>query len=193
MCNITLDPDPNWAKTLNPQDSTTLAPSLYLFVCYNVCDGVNAARWMILKMSRVARWVKKNIWGHSRSVCKYCTLGWVDFLELFAFFEKGGLENPLSSGSNPSYLSIIWNYKKHLKFSQKEESINYLPFSTYFILQSNSTHSLEFTDLKLEIKFWFTCFFIVCWIRIRNNINSGSREKFRIHADPDSDSDPQNC
>ena len=33
------------------------------------------------------------------------------------------------SGYNLYYLSIFGNYKKHLKFNQKEESTNYLLFS----------------------------------------------------------------
>ena len=70
---------------------------------------------------------------------------------------------------------ILWkpNWKlffyKHLKFNQKEEFINYTVYAIfYFILQSNSTHSPEFTGLKLEIPFLFISSFIFCWIRIRN-------------------------
>ena len=51
---------------------------------------------------------------------------------------------------------------------------NNLPFS-------NQCYCPEFTVL-------FICAFFFCWIRIRN-YNSGSRQKFWIHADPD----PQHC
>ena len=51
----------------------------------------------------------------------------------------------------------------------------------YSILLSNSINSPEFTVLCV-------CSFFFCWIRIRN-FNSGSRQKFRIHADPY----PQHC
>ena len=72
--------------------------------------------------------------------------------------------------------------KKKLKFNHKEESINSLPL--LFHSTSYSTHS----RIHREIKFVFIYSLIFCWIRIRNN-NSGSRQKFRIHADPD----PQHC
>ena len=50
------------------------------------------------------------------------------------------------------------------------------------ILQYYRIHILEFTGLKV------ICSFIFGWIR-NNNSGSGSRQKFRIHADPD----PQHC
>ena len=85
----------------------------------------------------------------------------------------------LGSGSNSYYLSVLGNYfKRHLKFNQKEEYTNDLPFSISYY-SPHSTLSPE-----LEIKFLFICSFFFCWIRIRNN-NSRSRKKFRIHADPD--------
>ena len=69
--------------------------------------------------------------------------------------------------------------KTNLKFNQKEESTMF-----YFILQSYSTHSPEFTGLKFKIrnKIWIICSFLFSWIWIRNN-NSGSRKKFRIQPD----------
>ena len=48
------------------------------------------------------------------------------------------------------------------------------------ILQYYRIHSLEFTGLKV------ICSFIFGWIR-NNNSGSRSRQKFRIHADPDPD------
>ena len=50
------------------------------------------------------------------------------------------------------------------------------------------TTVLQYTKSKIqkEITFLFICSFLFCWIRIRNNNSwSGSRQKFRIHADPD--------
>ena len=67
----------------------------------------------------------------------------------------------------PIHLLILFLY---LEFCYAHTSIN-------FILLSNSTNSPEFTVLV-------TCSFTFCWIRIRN-YNSGSRQKFRVHADPD--------
>ena len=73
-------------------------------------------------------------------------------------------------------------------------------FIIHTTVQSYSTHSPKFTGLKLDINYFCICTLIFCWIRIRNNNsdfcwirirnnNSGSREKFRIHVDPD----PQQC
>ena len=65
-----------------------------------------------------------------------------------------------------------------------------LPTIFYFVLQSYSTHSPEFTGDRLKMRneiviYLFICNLIFCWIRIRNNnFGSGSRQKFRIHADP---------
>ena len=63
------------------------------------------------------------------------------------------------------YLSIFGKCQQNnLKFNHKEESIN----------------------IQREITFLFICSFMFCWIRIRNNNSrSVSRQKFRIHADPD--------
>ena len=66
----------------------------------------------------------------------------------------------------------------HLKFNQK--SVYQLSAIFYFVLQSYSTRSPEFTGLKLEIKFLFICSFIFCWIR-NNNSGYEPRQKFRIH------------
>ena len=51
---------------------------------------------------------------------------------------------------------------------------------------SISYYSYQYTKSRIhrEITILFICSFIFCWIRILNN-NSGSRQKFRIHADPD--------
>ena len=83
------------------------------------------------------------------------------------------------------YLStgIFGNYEKHLKFNQKEESINYLPFSISYYCTV-----LQYTQSRIhrEITVLFIFSFIFCWIRIwNNNSGSGSRQKFWIHADPD--------
>ena len=43
--------------------------------------------------------------------------------------EKNVRTNRSGSGSNTYFLSIIGNIKKHLKFNQKEEFANYLPFA----------------------------------------------------------------
>ena len=87
--------------------------------------------------------------------------------------------NFLSFDSNPYYFSIFENYKKYLKFNQKEESTNCLPFSiSYYTVQSDSTHSLEFTGIKLKILLLFIGPFFFCWIQIRNNNSiSGSGRK----------------
>ena len=79
--------------------------------------------------------------------------------------------DPCDSGSNPYYLCIFGNYKKNTNLPTIYHVLQ------YFVLQSYSTHSLEFTGLKGEIKFWFICSVIFCWIRIR--------KKVRIHANPD--------
>ena len=52
------------------------------------------------------------------------------------------------------YPSIFGNYFKNLKFSQKEESTNYLQFSISYC--SPAVHTPEFTGLKLEIKFYLS-------------------------------------
>ena len=50
--------------------------------------------------------------------------------------------NFLSSDSNPYYFSIFENYKKYLKFNQKEESTNCLPFSiSYYCTVLHYTQS----------------------------------------------------
>ena len=101
-------------------------------------------------------------------------------------FSKFRIHIQPSSGSmriririKPCYLSIFRNCKQnHFKFNHKEESIYYLPFS------------ISKSRIHREITFLLTCSFIFSWIRIRNN-NSGSRQKFWIHADPDPNPDPQ--
>ena len=91
---------------------------------------------------------------------------------------------------DPILFKHIWKLlKKHLKFNQKEESTNYLPFSSYNTVLQYTQSRIH--RPKMRNKILFTCFFIFCWIRIRIwNNNSGSRsisrQKFRIHADPDS-------
>ena len=79
-------------------------------------------------------------------------------------------------------LSIFGNLKKFLKFNQKEESTNYLPFSVSYYSPTVCTHSQEFTGLKWEITFLFLCNFF--WIRNSNSV-SGSRQNFRNHGDSD--------
>ena len=63
-----------------------------------------------------------------------------------------------------------------------------LPTICYFLFNTTglqySTHSPEFTVLKWEIKCLIVCSFIFAW----SGYGSGSRLKFRIHADLD----PQN-
>ena len=82
------------------------------------------------------------------------------------------------SGSNPCYLSIFGNGKNHLKFKHKEESIIYLPFLFHTTILQNTK-----SRIHTEITFLFICSFIFCWVRIQNsNYGSGSRQKFRIHA-----------
>ena len=90
-------------------------------------------------------------------------------------------------GSNPYYLSIIGNYEKNTFNSIKKKNLSTIcHFLQYFILQSYSTHSPEFTGLNWENKFLFILSFLFCWIRNNNSESrSGSRQKFRIHADPD--------
>ena len=89
-----------------------------------------------------------------------------------------------SSGSNPCYLSIFGNCKQnHLKFNHKKNlsTICHFLFHTTVLQHTKS-------GIQREITFSFICFFIFCWIRIRNNnFESGSRQKFRIHADTDPD------
>ena len=70
------------------------------------------------------------------------------------------------SGSNPYYLSIFGNYEKQQIVGKAFFLLN-LVF--YFMLQSYSTDSPEFTGLKWELILLFICSFIFCW----------------IHADPD--------
>ena len=75
-------------------------------------------------------------------------------------------------------------FLKTHKLNQKEESTNYLPLSTvqYFMLQSFSTHSPDFTGLKLEKCYiFFFCSFIFCWIRTKIT---------DLESDPDLDPDP---
>ena len=72
------------------------------------------------------------------------------------------------------YLEIV---KRHLKFNHKEESITFAIF--YFILQSYSTKSSEFTEKK---QFYLSA--LSCSAGSRSGNESG--QKFRIHADPDS-------
>ena len=69
--------------------------------------------------------------------------------------------------SNPCYLSLFRNCKQnHLKFNHKEESINYLPFSTSYYSPTKSR-------IQREITFLFICSFIFCWIRIHNTAKKG--------------------
>ena len=67
----------------------------------------------------------------------------------------------------PITFEHIWK-KKKIKFNQKEESTNFLPFSISYCCTSYNTHSPEFAGLKFEIQFSFICSFIFGWIRIRN-------------------------
>ena len=70
--------------------------------------------------------------------------------------------------------------KTHLKFNQREESTNYLPFSiSYFSPTVLTTHSPEFTGLKLEIISLINLLFHFCLIR-NNNSESRSWQKFWI-------------
>ena len=56
--------------------------------------------------------------------------------------DPGKVPDPSGSGSNPWYLSIFGNCKQnHLNFNHKEESINYLPFSTSY--NSPSVHKVQ--------------------------------------------------
>ena len=72
---------------------------------------------------------------------------------------------------------------------QSKRRIYQLSAMYYFILESYSTHSTEFTGLKLEIIFFiYLLLLFFCWI-LNNNSGSGSRQKFRSHTDPD----PQYC
>ena len=77
------------------------------------------------------------------------------------------------------------------KYIQSIRRIYQLVAIFYFVLQSYSTHSPEFTGDRLKMRneiviYLFICTLIFCWIRIRNNnFGSGSRQKCRIHADPD--------
>ena len=77
--------------------------------------------------------------------------------------------------------------KKNTFNSIKKKNLSTIcHFLQYFILQSYSTHSPEFTGLNWENKFLFILSFLFCWIRNNNSESrSGSRQKFRIHADPD--------
>ena len=80
---------------------------------------------------------------------------------------------------DPSHIN---KYKKHLKFKQKEESINYLPFS---ILYYSPTVN-KVSNSQRNNSFIYLLYFIFCWIRIwNNNFGPGSRQKIRIQADPD--------
>ena len=81
------------------------------------------------------------------------------------------------SGSKPCYFSTskFRNYRKHLKFNHKEESISYLPFSiSYYSPRSYSTQSPELKEKQLFYLSALSCF-----------AGSESRQKFRIHANPD--------
>ena len=95
------------------------------------------------------------------------------------------------SGFNSYYeVGIFGNYKKtHLKFNQKEESTGtkYLPFSIsyYSTLSTVLQHTQSrIRRPKMRNKIFIYLLFHFCWIQ-NNNSGSGSRQKFRIHPDPD--------
>ena len=71
--------------------------------------------------------------------------------------------------------------KKKLYNLIKKKILSTICHHLFHTIQSYSTNSQEFTVL-------FICSFTFCWIWIQNN-NSGSRQKFWIHVDPD----PQHC
>ena len=74
--------------------------------------------------------------------------------------------------NNLVYFEII---QKHPLNSIKKKNLNYLPFSIQYYCPIVQT---------VQNSVLFICSFTFCWIQIRN-YNSGSRQKFRIHPDPD--------
>ena len=92
------------------------------------------------------------------------------------------VSDPCGSRSKPCffyvYLEIVNKTTLNLIIKKNLSTICHFLFHTT-VLQYKSR-------IQREITFLFFCSFIFCWIRIRNNNSeSGSRHKFRIHADPD--------
>ena len=86
--------------------------------------------------------------------------------------------------ADPDPTRVIWVYLEIVNTSRLNSIIKKnLSTICHFIFH---TTVLQYTKSRIrrENTFLLVCTFIFNWIRIRNN-NSGSRQKFRIHADPD--------
>ena len=83
-----------------------------------------------------------------------------EFSEFRTQAQLAQVPDPCGSGSNPYYSSIIGN--------QKEESINYLPFSISQYSPTVLLYSPEFSGLNFKIKVLIYLLFNSCWIRIHN-------------------------
>ena len=110
----------------------------------------------------------------------------------FSEFRIHADPDPCRSRSDPCYLSIFGNCKQTTLNSIIKKNLSTIcHFLCHFLFH---TSVLQYTKprIRREIRILITgiCSFMFCWIQIRNNNSgSGSRQKFRIHADPD----PQHC